>query len=188
MTSLNENIFCITGPLWGKSTGCQWIPLTKASDAKLGCFLWSAPEQMVDQTIEMQVIWNAIALIMISLWCFMSPLRTENFQISRLYIQRNYWCHRTVRCLDICRYMDYWSSCILTKSNCGVKTCLWTQWNKLHIVPVKFITLWPDLWHILMDWLNRYPPIDLVLLWKPHTFERLSPIKCHLSFPSNATE
>ena len=26
-------------------TGPRWIPLTKASDAELLCFLWSAPEQ-----------------------------------------------------------------------------------------------------------------------------------------------
>ena len=27
--SWHENIFLITGPLWGESTGYQWIPLTK---------------------------------------------------------------------------------------------------------------------------------------------------------------
>ena len=31
MTSSNENIFCITGPLCGELTGHQWIPLMKAS-------------------------------------------------------------------------------------------------------------------------------------------------------------
>ena len=36
MTSSNGNIF--------RFTGHQWIPLTKASDAELWCFLWSAPE------------------------------------------------------------------------------------------------------------------------------------------------
>ena len=41
MTSSNGNIFRITGPLCGH----RWIPLTKASDAKLWWFLWSAPEQ-----------------------------------------------------------------------------------------------------------------------------------------------
>ena len=45
MTSSNGNIFHVTGPLWGESTGPRWIPLTKASDAKLWCFIWSAPEQ-----------------------------------------------------------------------------------------------------------------------------------------------
>ena len=39
MTSSNGNIFCVTGPLWGESTGNCWIPLTKVSDAELCCFL-----------------------------------------------------------------------------------------------------------------------------------------------------
>ena len=34
----------VTGPLWGESTGHRWIPRTKASDAELWCFLWSASE------------------------------------------------------------------------------------------------------------------------------------------------
>ena len=41
MPSSNGNIFRVTGPLWGESTGHQWIPLTKASDMELWCFLWS---------------------------------------------------------------------------------------------------------------------------------------------------
>ena len=44
MTSSNENIFSVTGPLCGEFTGHRWIPRTKASDAELWCFLWSAPE------------------------------------------------------------------------------------------------------------------------------------------------
>ena len=43
MTSSNGNIFRVTGPLCGEFTGPRWIPLTKASDAELSCFLWSAP-------------------------------------------------------------------------------------------------------------------------------------------------
>ena len=42
MTSSNGNIFRVTGPLCGEFTGHRWIPLTKASDAELWCFLWSA--------------------------------------------------------------------------------------------------------------------------------------------------
>ena len=64
MMSSNGHIFHIIGPLWGESTGHQWIPLTKASDVELWCFLWSVPEQMVEQTIEAPVIWDAIMLIM----------------------------------------------------------------------------------------------------------------------------
>ena len=51
---------------WG-FTGHRWISLTKASGAELWCFLWSAPEQRVVQTIETPVIWHAITLIMTSL-------------------------------------------------------------------------------------------------------------------------
>ena len=43
MTSLNGNIFRVTGPLSGEFTGHQCIPHTKASDAELWCYLWSAP-------------------------------------------------------------------------------------------------------------------------------------------------
>ena len=43
MTSSNWNIFRITGPLCGAFTGHRWIPFTKASDAEIWCFLWSAP-------------------------------------------------------------------------------------------------------------------------------------------------
>ena len=38
MTSSNENIFRVTGLLWGEFTGHRWIPLTKASDAELWFF------------------------------------------------------------------------------------------------------------------------------------------------------
>ena len=58
--------FRVTGPLCGEFTGHWWIPLTKASDAELWCFLWSAPEQTVEQTIETTVIWDASVLIMTS--------------------------------------------------------------------------------------------------------------------------
>ena len=43
MTSSNGNIFRFTGHLCGEFTGHRWIPRTKASDAELWCFLWSAP-------------------------------------------------------------------------------------------------------------------------------------------------
>ena len=42
MTSSNGKIFRVTGHSCRGSH--QWIPLTKASDAELWCFLWSAPE------------------------------------------------------------------------------------------------------------------------------------------------
>ena len=67
MTSSNGNIFRVTGPLRGEPTGHRWIPLTKASDAEIWRFPWSAPEQTVEQTLEAPVIWDAIALIMMSM-------------------------------------------------------------------------------------------------------------------------
>ena len=48
MTSSNGDIFRITGLLCGEFTGNRWIPRTKASDAELWCFLWSAPEWTVE--------------------------------------------------------------------------------------------------------------------------------------------
>ena len=47
-TSSNENIFFVTGPLCREFTGHHWIPLTKAGDTELWCFLWSVPKQMVE--------------------------------------------------------------------------------------------------------------------------------------------
>ena len=38
----------LQGPLCGEFTGHRWIPLTKASDVELWCFLWSTPEQTVE--------------------------------------------------------------------------------------------------------------------------------------------
>ena len=68
MTSLNGNIFRVTGHLCGEFT-CHrwWIPLTKASNAELWCFLWSVPKCTVDWIIMRLVIWDAIAPIMTSL-------------------------------------------------------------------------------------------------------------------------
>ena len=47
MTSSNENVFRVIGPLCGELSGHRWIPLTKASGVELWCFLWFAPESAV---------------------------------------------------------------------------------------------------------------------------------------------
>ena len=44
MTSSNRNNFRVIGHFRGEFIGRRWIPHTKASDAELWCFLWSAPE------------------------------------------------------------------------------------------------------------------------------------------------
>ena len=84
MTSSNGNIFLITGPLWGESTGDRWTPLTKASDVDLWYFLWSALEQRVEQTMETPVIilwrhWNghllSASVVAMLLWYRVIPDR-----------------------------------------------------------------------------------------------------------------
>ena len=67
MTSWNENILRVNGPIWGEFSGHRWIPFAKANNPELWCFLWSAPEQPVVQTVDTSVIWDPIALIMTSL-------------------------------------------------------------------------------------------------------------------------
>ena len=67
MMSSNENIFQVTGPLWGESTGHWQIPFAKASNTELWYFLWSTPEQTVEQTMKMLMMWDTIVLIMRSL-------------------------------------------------------------------------------------------------------------------------
>ena len=57
MTSSNGNIIRVTGPLWEEFSGHRWISFTKASDAGLWYFLWSVPEQTVEQTIKTPRIW-----------------------------------------------------------------------------------------------------------------------------------
>ena len=67
MTSSNGNIFRVIDPFCGGLTGHRWIPPTKADDAKLWCFLWSAPQQTAEQTTEKPVNWDTITLIVTSL-------------------------------------------------------------------------------------------------------------------------
>ena len=69
MTSSNGNIFRVTGHLCGEFTGPRWIPRTKASEAELWCFLWSASEQTIEKTMTRLVIWDAIEPSVTSLWC-----------------------------------------------------------------------------------------------------------------------
>ena len=52
--------FPCSGPLWVESTDHRWIPLTNASVADLWCFFWRAPEQKVEPTPNLPVIWDAI--------------------------------------------------------------------------------------------------------------------------------
>ena len=82
MTSSKGSIFRVTGPSCGESTGHRWTPLTKASDAEHWCFLWSAPEQTAEHTMEKPVIWYVMALIMTSLqWTIDGIFKYDILQI-----------------------------------------------------------------------------------------------------------
>ena len=99
MTSSNWNIFRVTGHLCGEFTGPRWIPCTKASDAELWCFLWSASEYIngwennceagdlrryrahYDVNVMVQKLW----------WCNWSHSRTPewiivNFAHCKIYV------------------------------------------------------------------------------------------------------
>ena len=67
MTSSYGNIFCVTGPLWGESTRHRWITFTKPVTRSSDVFFGQHRKKKIEQAIETQVIWDAIALIMTSL-------------------------------------------------------------------------------------------------------------------------
>ena len=71
MTLSNGNIFRVNGPSRGEFTGQQWIPLTKASDAELWCFLWSAPHQTVEKKSRRRWFDTPLRL----LWCYCNRFR-----------------------------------------------------------------------------------------------------------------
>ena len=110
MTSSNGTIFRVTGHLWGESTGHQWIPLLKANDAELWCFLWSAPEQTFEQTIETPVIWDAIALIMTSLlWTIINQI-TKGPSTVRIAQESSYIQWLLTHCVNpfsFCKYSKF---------------------------------------------------------------------------------
>ena len=65
MTSSGGNILRVTGLYDGNPA----VTFTKASDTELWCFLWCSFEQAVEQTVQMPVIWDAMALIATFLLC-----------------------------------------------------------------------------------------------------------------------
>ena len=57
-TSSNGNIFRVTSPLCGEFTGHRLIPLTKASDTELWCFVWSASAWTLSKQPPSRPIWR----------------------------------------------------------------------------------------------------------------------------------
>ena len=63
MTSSNGNTVLL-GLCEGNPAAINaWIPLTKASDAERLCFVWCAPEQTVEQTLDLPVICDAVMVM-----------------------------------------------------------------------------------------------------------------------------
>ena len=66
MTTSNGNIFRVIDHLCMEFTGHQWIPRTKASEAELWCFLWSAPKYLLQHYLNQccnivnWTLWNKV--------------------------------------------------------------------------------------------------------------------------------
>ena len=121
MKSSNWNIFRVTGPLCGEFTCHRWIPLTKASDMELWCFLWSATEQTFKQTIKTPVISDAIALIMTITVMHISSVIKISFCRISFSGHQNKFC----ACLD----SIYGSRVILVMC----KNCSDISWHQLNL-------------------------------------------------------
>ena len=108
VTSSNGNIFRVTDPLWGETTSHRWIPLTKASDAELWCFLWSMPEQTVEQTIDTPVIWEAIASITTSL--MLSPKGSQTITSTQFAEVSRTWMIGCISQYSVRYLQNFWSN------------------------------------------------------------------------------
>ena len=64
MTSSNGSFFRVTGPREGIHRSPVFSP-HNACDAGLWLFIWSAPGQTFEQTIETPVIWHIVALVIL---------------------------------------------------------------------------------------------------------------------------
>ena len=136
MTSSSGNIFRVTGPLWGNSAGHRWIPLTKASGAKLWCFLGCAPEQAVEKTVETLVIWGAIMRI-VTLLSWPNPdLLGPYFVATNIHASSKcIWCMETRIAYNICLFC-YWQVMDLNHMGRCSPADLWRN-NNVIITPKR---------------------------------------------------
>ena len=81
IASSNGNDFRVTGLVWGESTGHRWIHLTKAREAELLCFLWSASEHDVTVMGGLSV-WQFAVVVVFSGMDLLPPLYRSMFEIS----------------------------------------------------------------------------------------------------------
>ena len=98
----------VTGPMWRKSTSHQSITLARAIDTELWCFLWSVPEQTIEQTIKTPVIWDAIALIITSLFrCYEPGLNSSWWDFATVLHHRKSAYIWPSRLYQIILYIEY---------------------------------------------------------------------------------
>ena len=110
--------------MWGKPLVTGGFRLQRLVTRR---FLWTAPEQTVEQRIEARVIWDAIALIMKSSKLYLgeagpSPY-SKNIHPKLRSMEQTYWCDRLVFLRRMGQNGNFGMS---------VKTAMMNQW------PVSF--------------------------------------------------
>ena len=105
-----------TGPLWGEPTRRKLDSHTKTSDTKHWCFLWCSCEQTFEQTVEMPVIWDAMALIVTWHQC------NVNWKLRQINEKQK---------LDRSPKVHYFSAFSVRKLNDGCRLLGVTKWNEL---------------------------------------------------------
>ena len=158
MTSSNGNIFCVTGLLCGEFTGHRWIPLTKAGDAELWCFLWSA----LNKPLSKQS-WG---------WWFETPSRSlwrHCYDSMKSYWrQEGVWCNIDIPAeliLKLPSYQSKWKLALITMWYC----CTWciiknkTKQNKTkkhYWVTEMFLMMNATSWDMSFKWASYPYPIS----------------------------
>ena len=103
-------------PFVRETTGHRLIPLTKASDSELWCFLQSAAKQTVEQTIETPVISDAIWKLFWSVLSYKSNVNVTNSRQDWVSIQEVWQLSvglsfdQTYRPIAIVYLLHHWGS------------------------------------------------------------------------------
>ena len=97
------------------------------------CFLWSAPEQTAEQTIKTPVMWDAIPLMMKSLWW----LYTQTYVTCRYCFQRGlYMCILPVR-ISVSLIVNKFTYIIFVKETIWIEN--WNMWYSFLELYVKSV-------------------------------------------------
>ena len=148
----------------------RWIPRTKASDADLWCFPWSAPEQAIEQIIEWPVIRYAIVLIMTSLWChniYHHSIKAKMAAMLQvLNLSAFLWRPFKIQCLLSCNAACYRLRGFIFSGRLG--------WKRLGILQIPWFTEW--CWTVIN---NKMHPVDYFLWFKTHIYCKLF-LRIHL--------